>query len=130
MKSFRLGLAAVGFALLAAACGGADAGPTQAETDEASAREVRTVLTQANEIASDYGRTHLGHYLRFNTSKLVSAGIELPPGVELTVQRTHVTYCIKARTSTLPDTHAWAIATAGPKSPGPSPNDRCSKHRY
>ena len=130
MPNFRLVLGGAAFALLAAACGGVAASPTnQQNNDEATARQVRAVLTQANEVASDYGRKHLGHYLRFNTAKL-TARLEVPEGIQLDVLKTHTSYCIKARTASLPASHAWAIATAGPKATEPSPHDRCPKGRY
>ena len=130
MKGFRLCIAAVGFGLIAAACGGASAEPTQIDSEELAARQVRSALTDANSLALDYGREHLGHYLRLKPSKFADSGLRLPDGVSLSFKTTHVSYCIKATSAKLPETHPWAIATAGPKSTSPSPHNSCPKFRY
>ena len=116
--------------LTLASCGGAVAGEPLPDREEAAAREVRTVLTDADRIAKGYGREHLGHYLDLDTATLLKRGLDLPARVLLIVHTDHTGYCIRSIAPELPQGHAWAIATTGSAGAGPSPNDRCEPTRY
>ena len=130
MSIIRTTAATVALALLVAGCGGAVAGGARDVSEEAHAKEVRSVLTEADVAAREYGRKHLGHYLDLGKKNLIRAGLQLPDGIDLDVRTNHTGYCLVATSEELPDAHPWARATIGPKLEAPSPNDRCARSRY
>lgn len=122
----KLRIAAL-FAVAGVACGGAEAQtPTRDHTLEAT-QHVKDTLASADELARDYGRKHLGHYLDLNARRLEKAGLEIPSQVILTVETGHYGYCITAVSEELPSMHPWARATTGTDTRVPNPADKCPK---
>lgn len=126
-NSTKLKIAAL-FAVAGVACGGAEAqSPTRDHTLGAT-QSVKDTLASADDLARDYGRKHLGHYLKLDARRLEKAGLEIPPQITLTVKTGHFGYCITAVSEELPSMHPWARATIGTRMPVPEAGDSCPRH--
>ena len=115
------------FAAAGIACGGAVAeAPTRDHTIEATGN-VKSALSEADQLAREYGRDHLGHYLKLKLHHLTKAGLEVPSDVSLKVGAGHYGYCITVTSKQLPKMHPWAVATSGLHTDGVQVQDRCPR---
>ena len=125
-NSTKLRIAAV-IAVAGVACGaGATETPTRDHSLETT-KNIKDTLGSADALARDYGRDHLGHYLKLTFNKLDKAGLQVPSDIDISVETGHFGYCITATSKKLPEMHQWAVATAGLHTDGVQPQDRCPR---
>ena len=87
----------------------------------------KTVLADAREAASRYGREHLGHFLKFSKRDLWMNGFQAPDGVSVDVSKTHTSYCIRVTNPALPSIHPWRLGTVGSAKGEGSSADDCRR---
>jgi hypothetical protein len=109
------------------ACGHAS-GESQTIVDRTAAQvEVsKAILTAARAAASDYGRDHLGHYVKLEMHHLVGASVEVPDELSMDLWASHTGFCITVTNRALPSIHPWRVGTAG-HSHEITSADRCRK---
>ncbi|MDQ4095561.1 MAG: hypothetical protein M3174_05070 [Actinomycetota bacterium] len=112
-------------ALGSVACGTTDAAPQRAASGIATSAEMRTFLEDARSAANDFGRRHLGHFLKLDEKALRKNGLEIPPGAGLVVRTDHTGYCIEASSSQIPAEDEWSAASVVSGFEGISSEDRC-----
>ena len=122
MKTLLAALAAT--ALLAGACS-PRMDPAAAEPAGDPATQVQTVAAEAAEAGRAWGRKHLGHYIDMTAESLTEEGFAAPANVTVTVEASHMEFCVVATHTDLPADHPWHAAAMTSRSPKPFADDDC-----